>query len=79
MSEWEQTRSEGGLVYWRRQLPDGSWLAVSKSRDAEPRWAWAHYGPQVGVVNAGAGGFALSRSARDAADAYQTVARRGSS
>ncbi len=85
---WAPITSEGRLVYWHRRLPDGSWLAVSKSRDGEavasgdaaavqqrgaadgPWWMWMHCGPRSGVVNASAGGFDLSRQARDAADRY---------
>ncbi len=34
---WEQLRSKGRLIYWRRLLPDGGWLAVTKQGT---RWHW---------------------------------------
>lgn len=35
---WERITHRGELVYWRRELVDGRWLAVRKDGD---RWRWA--------------------------------------
>ncbi len=81
---WDTVKTQGSIVYWCRPLPDGSWLAVCKTRDGEaiavgdnvakrvggPWWMWMHCGPTPEVVQASAGGFELSRLARDAADRY---------
>lgn len=40
---WEPVRSRGRLIYWRRLLPDGGWLAVAKNGS---RWHWARRGPR---------------------------------
>lgn len=68
---WEQIRSQGRLVYWRRQLPDRSWLAVSKDG---PRWHWGRYGPRFGI-NGGILWYEGSRSTSALArrDADRTV------
>ena len=40
---WERITSQGKLVYWRRRLDDGSYLAVNRTTEG---WAWAHRGPE---------------------------------
>lgn len=47
--EWERvTDFQGKLVYWKRSLPDKSYLAVSR---VEEGWQWAHRGPQFGWLD----------------------------
>jgi hypothetical protein len=47
VSAWEPIKSQGRLVYWRRRLGDGSYLAVSPDSIAAPKWwHWQHRGPQ---------------------------------
>jgi hypothetical protein len=43
---WERITSGGRLVYWRRRLGDGGWLAVSRDGTASQPWEWAHRGPE---------------------------------
>lgn len=41
-NDWERIRAADSnrTVYWRRQLPDRSWLAVR--RNGAGRWYWSH-------------------------------------
>lgn len=58
-------------VWWRRSLPDGTWLAVSR-RSSSPQWRWQHRGPNPHKALATCGDLSWpnSQQARRAADAY---------
>lgn len=62
---WEQIKSRGRLVYWRRKLGKHSWLAVKRRRDG--RWTWDYY--LRDEIQAG-GDRSTSVLARKAADRY---------
>jgi len=76
--EWERVALEGKLVYWRKQLPDGSYFAVSREGD---RYRWARRGPDKLTSREG-GGFRMrehgtagtTAAAKRAADAWLATA-----
>lgn len=83
---WERIESGPAhrrrLVYWRRRLPDGGWLSVSR----DPGWRWLHHDPAwvaehgthlTANRRAEGTGFGSSVTARRAADDYLETLQAG--
>jgi hypothetical protein len=76
---WERVTSQGRLVYWKRDLGQGTYLAVTKETDG--RWRWALRGPefdrqpQPGYRIHAEGTRSTSTLARRAADRHVSQAR----
>jgi hypothetical protein len=62
---WEPVKSQGRLVYWRRRLPGGAWIAVNRDGN---RWQWALY--RRPITPEAVGYRSSSRLARVAADRH---------
>lgn len=81
MTAWERIESHYPrlhLVYWRRRLPRGAWLAVSREEEDRRVWRWTLHDPEwceahpdparIARRRSSATGFRSSIAARRAAD-----------